>query len=143
VFALLAALAGCADANVITETYATLAQAVEAGAVDRGWVPRGLPPGSHDMREAHDLDSHRRWGLLNFPQTDAGAWRASLGAEVSVTGTVCEPPRRIEWWPVLLRGPLDDEPMKATGLLAYRGAGDGLIVIVHWKQGRAYYCTAV
>ena len=81
---LLGSGAGCRDTNVITESYATLQEAIDDGAVERGWVPRGLPPGAHEIREAHDLDSNRRWGLFNFPQEDAGALREILGGELSL-----------------------------------------------------------
>jgi hypothetical protein len=37
---------GCKNIDVRTEAYATLAEAQAAGAVDRGWLPRGLPPGT-------------------------------------------------------------------------------------------------
>lgn len=138
---LIALLVACGNNDVVTESYATLDEATSAQAIERGWVPRGLPAGSREIREAHDLDSNRRWGLLNFPEAEGTAWRGSLGAEIQVTGMVCHPPRRIEWWPVLLRGTLSDGPLQATGLRAYRTSPDRLIVFVNWAQGRAYYCT--
>jgi hypothetical protein len=136
----LASLA-CRDLEVVTESYATLQEAVSAGAVERGWVPRGLPAGSHEIREAHDLDSNRRWGLFNFPQTDAEALRSILGAEISLAGHTCNPPRRIEWWPLLLRDELNQEAIAATGLRAYSAREGDLVFGVNWKQGRAYYWT--
>jgi hypothetical protein len=132
---------GCRDVNVLTQSYATLDEAVAAGAVERGWLPRDLPPGTHEIREAHDLDSNRRWGLFNFPPEQASALRAILGPDLTVDGIRCEPPRRVEWWPVLLRGPLDGEQVRATGLRSYQAAGGELVFLVNWKQGRAYYCT--
>lgn len=131
--------AGCRDVEVVTASYATLAEAAAAGAVERGWVPRGLPPGTREIREAHDLDTSRRWGLFNFPPAEADALKALLDAELSLDGQRCDPPRRIEWWPVLLRGVLDGEQIRATGIRAYRAREGGLIVAVNWKQGRGYY----
>jgi hypothetical protein len=136
----LASLA-CRDLEVVTESYATLQEAVSAGAVERGWLPRGLPAGSHGIREAHDLDSNRRWGLFNFPQTDAEALRSILGAEISLAGHTCNPPRRIEWWPLLLREELNQDAIAATGLQAYSAREGELVFGVNWKQGRAYYWT--
>jgi hypothetical protein len=131
----------CRNLEVLTETYPTLAEAQAAGAVDKGWLPRGLPPGTRELRVAHDLDSNRRWGLFNFPPTEAGALKALLASEISFDGLTCNPPRRIEWWPVLLREELDGERIKATGLLAYSAKDSDLIVAVNWAQGRAYYWT--
>lgn len=133
--------AACRDLDVVTESYATLDEAVAAGAVERGWVPEGLPASTREIREAHDLDTSRRWGLFNFEQKDANTVRALLGPELSVQGIVCDPPRRIEWWPVLLRGPLDETQVKATTLRAYGARHGELLFLVNWGQGRAYYCT--
>jgi hypothetical protein len=131
--------AGCRDLDVVTESYATLAEAQAAGAVDRGWLPRGLPAGSRELRLAHDLDSSRRWGLFDFPAAEGDALKRLIGAEISFDGLTCNPPRRIEWWPVLLRERLDGERIAATGLRGYAAREGDLIVAVNWAQGRAYY----
>lgn len=137
---LLACLA-CSDLQVVTATYATLEEAEAAGAVRQGWVPVGLPPGTYEIREAHDPRSPRRWGLFNFPPGEGAALRALLGPERPFDGLRPDPPRRIEWWPVLLRRELDQERIASTGLRAYEsGAGD-LVFAVNWTQGRAYYWT--
>ncbi len=125
--------------DVLTETYATLAEAQAAGAVDRGWLPRGLPPGTRELRLAHDLDSTRRWGLFNFPPEEGDALRALTGPEIPLDGLACNPPGRIEWWPVLLRQQLNGERIKATGLRGYAAKEGDLVLAVNWAQGRAYY----
>jgi hypothetical protein len=141
--ALLAALsAGCGD-DVVTESYATRAEAEQAGAVARGWVPAGIPRSAEGLREAHDLDTNRRWGLFDFNPSEGATLQAMLRpGEISIQGQRCGIPARIEWWPVLLRGALDDETLKAAGLQAYRSTDGKLIVIVNWAQGRAYYWGA-
>jgi hypothetical protein len=135
-------LAGCRDADVVTSSYATLQEAEQAGAVERRWMPKGLPPGTHDLREAHDPDGNRQWGLFSFPRQEAAALQGLLQPiEVSVEGQVCDAPRRIEWWPVLLRDRLDPERIRATGLRVYRSTDGSLFFAVNWNQGRAYYWT--
>ena len=129
----------CGDTDVVTGSYATMAEAAAEGAVERGWVPRGLPAGTREIREAHDLDSSRRWGLFNFPPAEADALKALVGAEISLDGTRVDPPRRIEWWPVLLRGPLKHEQVQATGAKAYAANTGDLVFLINWNQGRAYY----
>jgi hypothetical protein len=133
--------AACRDTDVVTESYATLNEAIAAGAIERGWIPRAVPPGAHDIREAHDLDSNRRWGLFNFTATDAEALRGVLGQEISLAGHSCNPPRRIEWWPLALRQRLNPEQIAATGVRAYAAREGDLIFAVNWQQGRAYYWT--
>ncbi len=137
---LLLALAGCRDLDVVTASYNTLADAREAGAIARGWLPDGLPPGTTDLREAHGLDTHARWGLFSFPVAESSHLEALLeSAEMPLAGQRCSPPRRIEWWPILLRGDLDAERIAAAGLKAHRTRDGALIVAVNWNQGRAYY----
>ena len=135
-------VSACRNLDVVTASYATLAQARAAGAIERGWVPEGLPEGSYELREAHDLDTNRRWGLFSFPPAEREALRALLEpAEVSLTGVSVDIPSRIEWWPVLLRGALDHEQIKTTGLKAHRAVQGDLLFVVNWEQGRAYYWT--
>ena len=142
VVGLLVTLSGTfACSDVDTNSYATHAEAVRDGALDRGWLPEGLPPGVHEIREAHDLDSNRRWGLFSFAAGDVPALDELLGPEVSLAGETCEPPARIEWWPLLLRGPLNQAQIAATGLKVYRPEKTGLTFAVNWDQRRAYYWT--
>jgi hypothetical protein len=134
--------AACRNIDVVTASYATLAEARAAGAVQRGYVPDGIPPGAHDLREAHDLDTNRRWGLFGFPANERPALEALLDpTELPIEGLRCDMPGRIEWWPVLLRGQIDGGRARATGLRAYRTKAGDLVFLVNWNQGRAYYWT--
>ena len=132
----------CFGPSVHTATFATVAEARAAGAIDRGWVPSTLPENVYELRAAYAIDGEERWGLFNFRPTDAGALRAILQRdEVPLAGTVMDIPARIEWWPVLLRGRLDAERIQTTGLRAYHAKSGSLVFAVNWNQGRAYYWT--
>lgn len=132
--------AACSDLDVVTATYATLAEARQAGEIQRGWIPEGLPPGTFEMRSAHNVDTNVRWGLFSFPPAEAPHLKALLDpAEFPLQGQQCNPPRRIEWWPIQLRGVLDAERIAATGLKAYRSTDAALVFVVNWNQGRAYF----
>jgi hypothetical protein len=134
-------LPACADSSVHTATYATMAEAREAGAVEKGWFPNNLPEHVYELRAAYDLDDPaRRWGVFNFRDADHEALRAILApGEVSIAGVAMDIPPRIEWWPVQLRGRLDEERILATGLQAHRSRDGALTFLVNWKQGRGYY----
>jgi hypothetical protein len=137
------AAGACRNVDVDTESYATLAEAREAGAIDRGWMPTELPQGASDIRIAHDLRSKRRWGLFNFSETDVPALQALLQRdELSLEGQTLDVPGRIEWWPVQLRGSLDATRIHNTGLRAFRAHQGGLVFAVNWNQRRAYYWPA-
>ena len=129
----------CRDKDILTFSFANMAEVRGAGADARD-IPRRLPEGAHDIRAAHDPDSHRRWGLFNFGPNDAEALRAMLKSEeVSLAGVECDIPGRVEWWPVILRGQVNAEQARMAGLNAYQSAEGDLLFVVHWKQGRAYY----
>ncbi len=136
-------LVGCRNVDVVTASYATLDEARREGAIERGWIPEGLPPRTYEIREAHDLDSNRRWGLFSFQLEESDVLRRLLKAEeFPLAGVRADAPPRIEWWPVLFRGALDPDAIAATGLRAYQSASGDLVFLVNWKQGRAYYWSS-
>lgn len=143
VVAVVVLLLSCSGINSVSNSYATLDEARQAGAVEDGTVPGWLPPGSHDLREVHVPGSPSLWGIVNFPIEEAEALRAALDpAEVPLDGIVMDAPKRIEWWPIELRGTLDGERLSMVGLRAYHSRDHALIVAVNWKQGRGYYWRA-
>jgi hypothetical protein len=138
----LALAAACSGQNVQTATYATYAEAQAAGAVDKGWVPSILPERAYELRAAYAVNGSHRWGLFNFPAEAQDSLRSILETEeIPMAGTVLDVPGRIEWWPVILRGHVDAERARTTGLRAYRAKSAPLVFAVNWNQGRAYYWT--
>ena len=136
VLPLLLALAGCSDLRVKMGIYQSVDEARAAGAIANRWVPDGLPSLTTDLREGHMPDG-RHWGAFSFPVTDPAPVRALLGPEIT-TGTMeCRPPGRLDFWPRVLRSPVDVEHVRSTGFRLYTG-GDRIYAI-NWGQGRAYY----
>lgn len=132
----------CRNIDVVTASYATLAEARDAGAVAAGRMPEGLPAGTHDIREARDTDTVRRWMLFSFPAAEGETLKTLIEPqEVSLEGESCDVPGRIEWWPVLLRNRLNGAQISATGLRTYKGRNSDLVYAVNWSQGRAYAWT--
>lgn len=130
-------IAACSD--IYLGVYATLDEAKREGAVERGWVPAGLPSGTTDIREGHDLDTNERWGAFMFPTAQADTLRGLIDATELHAGIECDPPGRLEWWPRVLRTPIDFDAAKTTGLRFYRSRDRQLVYAIHWAQGRAYY----
>ena len=129
---------GCAGIDTKTGIYATVAEAREAGAVERGWVPQGLPASATDLRVAY-RGNEQQWGVFVFPPADGDAVRALVGPEITTGPPDCDPPGRLEWWPRILRSPLDLAQVQATGLRLYRARTGNLTYAVNWNQGRAFY----
>jgi hypothetical protein len=132
--------AGCSGVNTRTNAFNTLADARQAGAIEQGLLPDGLPPGTRDIRIGHLPGERVSWGLFNFPpEQDAPLRQILQPQEVSLDGQRVEVPGRIEWWPRALRGALDAEQLAITGLKGYRTLDGAWVVAVNWQQGRAYY----
>ncbi len=131
-------LAACGGASAKTASFATLVEAQPA--IDKGWMPAGLPQASYEIRAAYVPNGWQRWGIINFPASAVPELRALLEPqELSLAGVRCVVPGRIEWWPVQLREQLDAERIAATGARAYRARAGKLIFVVNWTQGRGYY----
>jgi hypothetical protein len=105
--------------------------------VAAGWVPDWLPQTVRDLREGHMPDG-RHWGVFTFSRTDEPQIRAHLGEEITTGSLTCDPPGRLEFWPRLVRTPVNVDQVRATGFKLYR-APDGRTYVVNWGQGRAYY----
>jgi hypothetical protein len=136
--------AACSGIKSQTNSFANLAEAQQAGAVTNGWIPDGLPQGSHDLREGHVPGTPQRWGLFEYPHAEEAALRQLLHSEeLPADGQRCEVPPRIEWWPLILRGQLDGTRLAATGVRVYRAKQGELLFAVNWAQGRAYYWSTV
>jgi hypothetical protein len=130
----------CSGIKAQTNSFATLAEARLAGAIDSGWIPDGLPSGAHDIREGHVPGTRQRWGLFEYPHAEETALRELLQPEeVRGDSGRCEVPARIEWWPLMLRGQVDTDRLATTGLRVYRAKQGDLLYAVNWNQGRAYY----
>jgi hypothetical protein len=132
------AVLACAGVRVTTDTYATLDEARQAGAVQHAWLPEGLPPGTNEIRVAH-LGDGRQWGLFSFPAAESASLRALLGDELTRDVPPCDPPGRLEWWPRLLRSRIDPDAARATGLQLYATKSGRISFAINWNQGRAYF----
>jgi hypothetical protein len=137
---LFALLTACSGVNTRTNSFNTLADAKQAGAIEQGLLPDGLPSGARDIRVGYVPGPVRSWGLFNFPPEQADALKQILRPdELSLDGKTVDVPGRIEWWPKALRGTLNAEQLGITGLKAYATLDTARIVAVNWRQGRAYY----
>jgi hypothetical protein len=134
----IALMAGCSGVNVQNEVYQTLDEARAAGAIDRGWIPQGLPPSTTDLRVAH-LGDGRRWGVFSFDAAHAPTLKALVGDEITSGPVQCDAPGRVEWWPRILRSPIDLDHVRSTGLRLHRTRDGRLTFAVNWSLGRAYY----
>ena len=118
--------------------YANVDEARADGAIQRGFVPEGLPAGASDLRVAY-LDKGTHWGVLAFPSAQADALRALVGPEITSGSVTCSAPGRFEWWPRVLQDPIDLNTVHATGLRLYTARDGRRTWAINWNQGRAFY----
>jgi hypothetical protein len=133
----LAWLAGCSDLRVKLAVFNSAEEARAGGAIASGWVPDGIPASASDVRAGYMPDG-RHWGVFAFhPPDDAGV-RRLLAEEITGGTLTCDPPGRLEFWPRVIRTPVDVARVRTTGFRVYRGA-DGRTYAINWGQGRVYY----
>ncbi len=132
------ALGACGDLRTKEDIYTNLDEAKAAGAIQAGWVPAGLPADAADLREGH-LPDGRHWGVFTFTPRDTEAVRALIGPEITGTAPDAHAPGRLEWWPALLRTPIDVDRVKSTGFHLYTERTGPRAFAINWGQGRAYY----
>ena len=140
VVAVAIAVTGCNSLRVQEGIYANLTEARDAGAIAHGWVPQGLPSSAADLREGHMPDG-AHWGEFTFAIPDGTVVRGLLDSEITAGPLTCNPPGRLEWWPLLLRTPIDVERVHTTDFRLYRSR-DGSVFAINWKTGRGYYWKA-
>jgi hypothetical protein len=133
-------LAACGDLRVKMSIYNTVDDARAGGAIAAGWIPERVPARASDLREGH-LPDGRHWGVFAFEAADQATVRGLVGAEVTNGTLTCDPPGRLEFWPRLLRSPVDVARVRSTGFRIYRAA-DGRTYAINWGQGRVYYWKA-
>jgi hypothetical protein len=131
-------LAACSAVRSESDVFATLQEARDAGAIERGWVPEGLPSGTTDLRDGH-VPSGTHWGLFSFPPSQGDALRELIGAEITSTPPPCKPPGRFEWWPRMLRTPINLDNAHLAGLHLYTARDGRRVFAVNWPQGKGYY----
>ena len=130
-------LVACGDLRVKMGVFNTVDEARQGGAIAAGWIPERVPAGATDLREGH-LPDGRHWGVFAFQAADEAAVRSLAGDEITTGSLACDPPGRLEFWPRLIRTPVNVEQVRATGFRLYHAA-DGRTYAINWGQGRAYY----
>jgi hypothetical protein len=116
---------GCSA--LVESRYTTYDQAVQGGAIERGWLPEVMPATASNIREAHDADTNQVWVSFDFPQ-EAVESLSSLCSPVSFD-QVTLPASGPRWWDTqALKDPWNafyvcGDPA-SLGYLAVLGTGD-------------------
>ncbi|GAA5010725.1 hypothetical protein FNZ56_01280 [Pseudoluteimonas lycopersici] len=87
----------CSTSDVLDASYATRADAVAAGAIERGWIPAWVPVEATQLREVHDSDTNE--SALSFSLPSNLAWEPSASCRPADGGEFPEPAFRRTWLP--------------------------------------------
>jgi hypothetical protein len=127
---MLGVLAGCGEYK--DSMYADFAAAKADGAVERGWIPGWIPTTSVEIKEAHDLDTHRSALALRFSEKEE--WSVPEHCERIEREDVPSSPIHPSWWP-------SDIPPNSliTHRHTYYACEESAFVAVSQSQGEFFY----
>jgi hypothetical protein len=114
-------------------SYADLAAAERAGAIQRGWVPDWLPKSARGLREIHNLDTNQ--SMLAFRYDPSDQLAVPNNCSQVRPSEVAPVPFVVAWWP------RDVPPTKfATHRRAFFSCGTGrAFLALSAGEGEAYY----
>ena len=130
--------------------YASLSDAVEAGAITRGWVPGFLPESSHAIHEVHNPASPRTWCAFAFSPGDSKRFLQKVREVATLPASVSkiEDPGKA-WWPVVLKGDIDLSSIRTQGLTLYVAEEPDadstqrvLLFAMSWGKGEGFFYRA-
>lgn len=112
--------------------YDSYPDAVDAGELERGWLPRWVPPAADAIHLRGDLDTNERWLRFRVPENAARALvQSSTRGATEVRAR--RPPRSSQsWW--------NPETVLAAGepLLSRAGDGHWVLVVGRGSQAEVY-----
>ena len=144
-------LIGCNTSHDHESFYAALANAKQAGEVQRGWIPTFLPESSTTIHIAYDLSPSRVWCAFQFDPGDAGNLRNNLNpVEQFVPPPWGVRSPAVPWWPKLLEGSLNTQKVQGAGLKLYtvsrrlsEAQTETLLFAMDWPKGQGYFTDAL
>lgn len=96
---------GCSGDFVETSTnqYSDYKEAVEDGALRRGWLPRNLPDSAHGITETHNIDTNELWAKFQFDQADINSFlrQCAKTADLRLPSSL-RAKKIATWWPEAL-----------------------------------------
>lgn len=107
------------------------------------WLPTFMPADARNIRECHNIDSNEGWSTFEFPPSNLRTWQSQLTtvAPEKLSGLTVRAPATLTWWPAVLKGRLDSEKLRASGLRFSEFRAEPNVVFiaaVDVNEGRAF-----
>ena len=90
-------ISGCDLLERPEMSYVNMTEAIEHGAIDRGWVPEWIPAQATNIREIHDIDTNESMMAFDLPNTVD--WRLPNGCKLISYSELRQPRFSRNWWP--------------------------------------------
>jgi hypothetical protein len=92
--------------ETIARAYESYGEAVEAGEVQRGWLPSLVPPSARNIEILSNIDTNAAWLRFNADLNDLRALAAAMSPvqRADAIDVATKPPGRIGLWPSELKG---------------------------------------
>ena len=127
--------------------YSTYGEAVEAGEVERGWLPEWVPQAAQKIHLQADLDTNQTWLRFELPAPAKAALEPQL---TPLTPTEIQqlewrkPARGRAWWPrnLIQQQQADDTALNAA-LYAIDGIRASRYVVAIDRSGSEIFVTSV
>ena len=136
--------AGCGDRR--ESFYPSLADAISAGEIDRGWIPDFLPESSRAIHIIYDPASPRTYCAFEFSPNDSQRLVKNLTNLEALPPSVKHVQRSgMSWWPAVLRGDLDLSKIHEAGFKVYffeeptPVGSDVVLFALDWTNGRGFF----
>lgn len=132
--------------------YLTLADAIRAGEIDRGWIPDCLPESARQIHLLYSVESTKTWCAFIFSSSDGQGFRKVVGRELGrlPLKTQYISNARKAWWPDYLRGNIDIQSIQKNGLRLYAveessAASSTMTVLfaINWEKQYGYFFRTV
>lgn len=106
---------GCSER--FTEYYPRYEDAMQDGAVKRGWIPGIVPITASEIHEQHDLDGNDVWIRFEAPRLDRNRLARGLKklSDDEILKLKLRYPMRAEWWfeGLIQQSPANDNALNA------------------------------
>lgn len=132
--ALLFLISACDRMDTVEDVYPDSETAINAGAIERGWIPTFLPPSAKDIREKHNLDTNEVWMRFSLESGELTSIEKSCHP-IHLEMVALPRKRGGDWWP----GALIDGAQPQAGEYVYYRCDDGALVAVKTNEQEVYY----
>lgn len=133
--ALLFTVSACDRFDTVESEYSDSVEAINSGAIERGWIPAFLPASAREIREKHNLDTNEVWVHFLIDDGSLADIKRSCHA-AQLTGVILPRKESGDWWPSAL---VDGSQVQAGEYAYYRCIDGGFVALRLNEQGVFYW----